>query len=270
MTIIDEHCAHLARLNRRPGTIYQRRKVLDRLTRFLEPDQLLAVEVSDLRSFIDRAEFSTEYQAAETTHLIGFYRWAQIEGHRDTDPTVRLERPSRRKGHPRPMPDEHVARALTADTVERDWFHIAAFAGLRASEIAALRGEDYRHHQLEVRDGKGGKRRVVPVPDVLAVELAHLPRGGVWFPHGWDADRCITGGQLARWANLWLHEHDIPETLHQLRHWYATQLRKAGVPLEVIRDLLGHASVATTEVYTKVEDHEGALAVAKLRPPRAA
>jgi integrase/recombinase XerD len=244
--------------------------VLKRLASFLDQDSLLGAELSDLRSFIDRGEFSTEYQAAETTHLIGFYRWAHIEGHRDSDPTIRLERPSRKKGRPRPMPDEHVARALGATGPERTWFHLGAFAGLRASETAALRGEDYGRGTIEVRDGKGGKRRVVPVPGILAVELAHLPRMGVWFPHGWDASRPIAGGQLSRWANLWLHENEIPETFHQLRHWYATQLRREGVPLEVIRDLLGHASVATTEIYTKVDDDEGALAVAKLRSPRAA
>ena len=267
---IDEHCAHLARLNRRPGTIYQRRRALERLAGFIAPTPIVDATLLDLRGFVDRDDFSIEYRAAETTHLVRFYRWAQVEGLRVDNPTDRLERPSRRKGHPRPMPDGNVAAALAAPRPERAWFHLGAFAGLRAFEVAALAGEDYQRGYLTVRDGKGGKRRTVPVPEHLAVELALLPTSGVWFPHGWDPTRPITGGQLARWANLWLHEHDIPETFHQLRHWYGTTLRRSGVDLLVIRDLMGHTSVATTEVYTAVDDDEHARAVALLQPPAAA
>ena len=270
MATIDNHCAHLARLNRRPGTIYQRRRALDRLARYIAPTPLRDATLIDLRSFIDRDDYSNEYRAAETTHLVRFFRWAQTEQLRVDNPTDRLERPSRQKGHPRPMPDAHVARALAAPRPERAWYHLAAFAGLRAFEVAALRGEDYHRGNLTVRDGKGGRRRVVPVPEHLAAELAHLPSSGVWFPHGWDADQPMTGGQLARGANLWLHEHDIPETFHQLRHWYGTTLRRSGVDLLVIRDLMGHASVATTEVYTAVDADEHAQAVALLQPPAAA
>lgn len=267
---VDEHCAHLARLNRRPGTIYQRRRALARLAAFVAPTPILEATLSDLRSFVDRDDYSVEYSAVETTHLVRFFRWAQIEGLRLDNPTDRLERPTRRKGRPRPMSDEHVTIALAAPRNEATWYHLGAFAGLRASEVAALRGEDYDRRQLLVRDGKGGKHRIVPVNDVLAAELAHLPAKGVWFPHGWDSHASMTGGQLARWANLWLHENGVPETFHQLRHWYGTNLRRADVKLEVIRDLMGHASVATTEIYTAVEDSEHVQAASLLRPPQAA
>lgn len=166
------------------------------------------------------------------------------------------------------MAEVHVVCALTeAPSPLREWYFIAAYAGLRAFEVAPLRGEDVWGDNLFVRDGKGGKQRIVPVHPILAVALATMPRTGIWFPHGWDPTRPVTHEQLDKRANRWLHEHDIPETFHQLRHWFGNSLRREGVDIHVIRDFMGHSSIATTETYTVVGAGEGAAAIRKLRPP---
>lgn len=275
--LIAQHCAHLVRLNRRAGTVTQRRYALRRFERWLGRCALDAT-LDELRAFVERRPrlgddelHSVEYRAAETTHLVEFYRWCQREDLRLDDPTVRLERPTRPKGTGRPMAGAHVVRALTtAPSPLREWYFIGAYAGLRAFEVAPLRGEDIWGGQILVRDGKGGKQRAVPIHPILETALARMPRTGVWFPHGWDSSQPITHEQLDKRANQWLHEHDIPETFHQLRHWFGNTLRKERVDIHVIRDLMGHSSIATTEIYTIVGANEGAEAILKLPPIEAA
>jgi integrase/recombinase XerC len=272
-TVIERHCGHLARLNRRPGTIYQRRRALERLSRWVSGGNLLDATLDELRDFLDRSQrnglpLSVSARAAETSHIYGFFRWAVIEGHRPDDPTVRLERPRRVRGLPRPMPDDHVALALTtAESPYREWFYLAAYAGLRACEVAALRGEDRWGEMLIIRDGKGGKPATVPIAPVLRPVIAGLPRHGQWFPHGHDPDRPVTASQLQRRANRWLHEHGIPETFHSLRHVFGTRVYQATHDLLLTRDMMRHASVSSTQGYTLLEHDAGLAALALLPSP---
>jgi integrase len=211
------------------------------------------------------------------SHVRGFYKWAVEEELLEVDPSVRLRRPKRERRLPRPMGDAAAAQALQAapDPV-RQWLMLAAYAGLRACEIAQLRGQDFFLHQqppiLIIRESKGGDPSVVPVSRRLlsvAVELAS--RDGWCFPRGagdpsgrqWDGH--ITANQVQRRANRFLHDLEIPETLHQLRHWFGTKAYRAtGGRLRETQELMRHRSPVSTAIYTQVDMAEGAAALDEL------
>src|SRR5690606_22330993 len=125
---------------------------------------------------------SIDAQAMELSHLAGFYRWCVVEGYRDDDPTMRVPRPKLPRNLPHPIPEDDLARAiaLAEPTRVRPWLMLAAYAGLRACEIAPLRGEDLWWHTdpplLVIQQGKGGDMGTVPIAPDLEAELRCLPR----------------------------------------------------------------------------------------------
>jgi len=263
--VVAAHLAHLERLRKRPGTIYQRRRALARLARFSGQRALLDLQLEDLRAFTERAELATETVAAETNHLVAFYRWALLEGLISQDPTVRLERPQRKKLLPRPMPDEDVEVALTrSEDPIRAWLHLAAYAGLRACEIAPLRGEDVRGDVIVIREQKGGDPGSVPLAPQLRSTFARLPRRGWLFPAGDDPSRPVSAGQVSRRTNRWLHEVGIDSTLHTLRHWYGTNLLRATGNLRVVQELMRHETIQSTVGYTALVGDQAASALEQL------
>lgn len=264
--MIERHLLHLTRLNRRPGTIRQRQWCLERLTRFLDCG-ILDADLQDLRNFVTRTELAPETRAAEVSHLRGFYRWAFTEGFIAVDPTVRLERPARPRHLPRPMRQDHVDYALAfAPEPVNVWFHLAAYAGLRACEIGPLRGEDVRGAMLVIREQKGGDEGTVPLAPILQARLGRFPQAGWVFPHrGPGPPGPTSAGQVQRHANRWLHAHDIPETLHTLRHYYGTMIyRVSGHDLRLTQELLRHRSPASTAIYTALDPERGPDVVSRL------
>jgi integrase/recombinase XerC len=132
---------------------------------------------------------------------------------------------------------------------------LAAQAGLRCVEVSRVHTDDivqdFEGWSLHVL-GKGGRRRVVPLTRRLALELRALPRGYA-FPGKID-------GHLSAAYVSKLVSRALPDgvTAHMLRHRFASRAYVgAGRDIRAVQELLGHSSVATTQVYTKVPD--GAL-----------
>lgn len=257
------------RRNLRPGTITQKRLALRRLSKAVHPTPLGDVTHDQLVAFLDRLD-QPESRATETSHVRTFYRWAMIEGAIAVDPAARLIRPRVPRRLPRPMPTNDLAVALdTAPDRVRPWLVLAAYAGLRACEIAGLRACDIMWDNmpplLVVDQGKGGHARAVPMAPALADELAGLPRSG-WLFHKLDGSTGPVPPHLvSRLANQHLHGLGITHTLHTLRHWFATEtLRINGGDLRQTQELLGHQSPVSTAIYTWVDPRAAAATVAAL------
>jgi integrase/recombinase XerD len=206
--------------------------------------------------------------------LRGFYRWLLRERRLERDPMADLERQSAAHELPRVLDEEDIARLLEAcrGTKPRDRRDLALVetaygAGLRASELVGLGSEDvdFRERWLRVR-GKGDKERMLPLgqPSVSALrDWFNLGRGEL-LGRRRDPGRVFLnarGGPLTRvgfWKILRRRAGIAgidPTAVHPhiLRHSYATHLLRRGAPLRVVQELLGHANLATTEIYTQLD-----------------
>jgi integrase/recombinase XerD len=130
--------------------------------------------------------------------------------------------------------------------------------GLRISEGVQLEVKDIdgKRHLLRVRNGKGGKDRYVHLADrplelLRAYCRQHGIGSGVLFPY---KDGHISRDNLERAFKKAVRSSSInkPATVHTLRHSYATHLLESGEDIRVIKDLLGHSSITTTDIYTHV------------------
>jgi site-specific recombinase XerD len=168
---------------------------------------------------------------------------------------------------------------------DRALFELAYSCGLRAEELVTLRVADVDHDGEQLRvEGKGRKTRYLPVGEVaMAAVRTYLERGrnGLTSPNE-PGERAVkaqalflskTGKPLGtsdvrRRLRAWATRARIPggATPHALRHSYATHLLDGGADLRSIQELLGHASVSTTQVYTRVESARLRSAYARSHP----
>lgn len=266
MTVLADHLAYLHARNYAESTITQRRYVLGRLTRTgVDP---VHATTADLLRFLMRLKHAPS-RASETAHLRSFYRWAVLENYRDDDPTIRVPKPRLPGWLPHPIGEPDLIRAvnLAPDRV-RPWLFLAAFAGLRACEIAPLRGEDLWWHSdppiIVVRRGKGGEPDSVPIAPALACELDGLAQRGWLFPRGDGQGGPLPAHRVSQIANGYLHRIGIAHTLHSLRHRFGTQCLRLSGNLRHTQSLMRHKSIVSTTIYTLVEKSETAAVVAAL------
>jgi integrase/recombinase XerD len=200
-----------------------------------------------------------------------FHRFLLREGHAARDPTAAVVRPRLPRSLPKPLPVDDVSRLLAhpdrsaAGIRDRAVLETLYGAGLRISELVGLDVDDVDLEEGSVRVlGKGGKERDVPIGryarDAVSAYLTRV-RPGLATPRSRSAlflNR-RNGGRLTRQglAGI-LRQHasgaGITTTVspHTLRHSFATHLLEGGADVRVVQELLGHASVATTQVYTLV------------------
>ncbi|WP_245648842.1 tyrosine recombinase XerC [Sphingomonas sanxanigenens] len=270
---------HLRRDRRRsPHTVRAYQATAERLMAFLtdhlggpvDAAALARLEASDLRAFLAarRGDGIGNLSAArELSAVRGFLAFAGGEG--ATVP--RLRGPRVKKGVPRPIsPDEVIA--LAEDVAEqqeepwiaaRDWAVLLLLygAGLRIGEAMALTGAILPLGETLAVTGKRNKTRMVPVLPQVRDALEAYARLCPWAPARTEPlFRGARGGPLsaaiirrsvrgAR-ARLGLGDRTTP---HALRHSFATHLLGRGADLRSLQELLGHASLSSTQVYTAVD-----------------
>lgn len=195
------------------------------------------------------ARVAPSTQAGELSGVRAFYKWAFISGLRDDDPSATLPRPSVPAGTPRPIDtaDLTMAVGLASGRIYNALI-LAAYTGMRAAEIAAAR-RDWLHSGMITITGKGNRQRLVPAHH-LVVPVFNNAQPYV-FPR-------LDGrpGPSAPWVvsqecNRYLAGLGIDDTLHSLRHWFATNLYQATTDIRLTQDMLGHASPTTTAVYAR-------------------
>jgi len=205
---------------------------------------------------------TTQLPGVDTRVLAGWaYRTKRVPEHlADELPKVR-----ERWGAPRPAPDHAWQAALAAaDTRTTLMLRLAGEVGMRRGEVSRVHTRDLLESgggaQLVVH-GKGGKERVVPIGESLAeairrgaaghTAVRHDDRDGWLFPNG-------NGGHLTAYHVGDLVVRVLPDgwTMHTLRHRFATRAYRGTRNLRAVQVLLGHASIATTERYTAVDDGE--------------
>jgi site-specific recombinase XerD len=246
-----------------------------------------ATTVSDLTT-----ELVTRYQehlarrcspgtvANALTVIRSFCRWAIERGLRGDDPTATVTWPRRRKPLPRALQRSELHRLLQAiaepvDATEyQRWVWrrnriivlLMLFGGLRISEVAALRWAevDLDAGHLMVINGKGGVDRQIPIHPVLVAELQMLDQRPSRAVAGSRNGAPLHAKSVAHVFERWLPARGIRISAHRLRHTFASELLRYGADLRAIQTLLGHASLATTQIYLQLSGAQLQAAVAKL------
>lgn len=202
-----------------------------------------------IEDYIRNPAWSKNTARSFVTTLKSFYKWAHRKGLTDTDPTVDLLPVRAQIGHPRPAPEDVVQHGLqTTDQRTRLMIALAAYAGLRCCEIALIQNSDAIRttHGWELRvHGKGDKTRIIPIPDELGRRIGRAD--GYLFP----GDK---HGHLSAHYVSKLVSRELPDgwTAHTLRHRFASAAYLADRDIRAVQELLGHASVATTQIYTAI------------------
>ncbi len=207
--------------------------------------------------------------ARRISALRGFYRHLLREGALPRDPTEHLEVPRRARSLPRTLPREAVAALVEAPDVtcpsgvrDRALLELLYATGMRASECLDLRLEDVNLTAgYVVCTGKGRKQRLVPVgAEATAWITRYLKDVRPVHARRRDCGRLFVnprGGRLSR-QSLWaivrhaatragVRGHASP---HMLRHSFASHLLEGGADLRSVQVMLGHADIATTQIYT--------------------
>jgi integrase/recombinase XerC/integrase/recombinase XerD len=223
--------------------------------------------------------------ARKLASLRGLFRSLVEHGERDSNPADLLSAPRRPQRLPRVLRPDEVALLLDRipastplELRDRALFEVAYASGLRAEELVSLALDSVDHDGERLRvEGKGSKTRFVPVgePALRALER-YLGRGRAVLSVG-DGERALflskSGRRLStsdvrRRLQAWARRAGLPPGVHPhaLRHSFATHLLEGGADLRAIQELLGHASISTTQVYTRVESARLRSAYARSHP----
>ena len=269
---------HLALARRRsPHTVRAYVATAGRLLDAVGPTDwptLARMNAPDLRAQLARrrAEGIGNVSAArELSALKAFLAFARDRAGLASAAAPRLRGPRIKKGLPRPVtPDEavHLAATVHEDAAE-EWIGardravllLLYGAGLRISEALSLTGAALPLGETITIAGKGGKQRVVPLLPLVREAVADYVGKCPWPIHGGQPlFRGAKGGPLSQGlvqkamarARIALGL-SATATPHALRHSFATHLLGAGADLRSLQELLGHASLGSTQIYTKVD-----------------
>jgi integrase/recombinase XerD len=247
--------------------------------RFLGEREVCAVDAGavDVTDFLTRlATGHAEHRPSSpaTIHrksacLRSFYRHLRREGLRESDPTATLSAPRKNRKLPHVLTRGEVERLLSQPRGtdphalrDRALLELMYACGLRASEAIGLELDDVDIEERVLRArGKGSKERLVPIGQAAARAVGlYLERGRAALVKGSSETALFVnfrGGQLTR-QGLYkiVRRHAVTAGLadrmspHTLRHTFATHLLAGGCDLRSVQEMLGHADVSTTQLYT--------------------
>lgn len=263
------------------NTVTDRCELLYRLQREL-PLGLLEATIEELEHWLASGRtpaspgkpsrpWSRQTKSTYFKHIVAFYRFAADPNrmpHISYDPSLSLSRPRVPEGAPDPCSNDELTLVLSnAYGMFGVYCKLAAYAGLRPIQIHHLLREDITEETITVV-GKGGKTTVIPTHPAIWEEVRDFPRGQIAMV----LDRRATAEYISTCTSRELRRvlgYD-GVTLRTLRHWYATtlltekELGGAGANLRTVQELMGHANVATTAIYTKVVGRQRRMAISAL------
>lgn len=208
----------------------------------------------------------------KSASLRRFFAFLAEEGHRADDPGKSLPRPGPARALPKVLSHADIDRlfAAIAERAARDpldpndlrlsaLFELLYGSGLRATELVSLpRNAVHPDRPFLILRGKGGRERMVPISDraraAVALWRTHVAADRLWlFPSGKGH---LSRIRLYQIVKALAAEAGIPPdrvSPHVLRHAFATHLLAGGADLRALQSMLGHADIATTEIYTHVD-----------------
>src|SRR3984957_6781919 len=266
----------------RPASCEAYRRDLEQFAEHVEGRDgvLLTATQADVSGFMEGLRghaVESRSIARKLSCLRGFYRWLLMDKKIAADPTVNVETPASWKILPKSLAEGEVAEMLeragaSARSADADGLALRDHAilellyggGLRVGEICSLRVEDLHLDQARAQvRGKGDKERIVPLgrsavealERYLAMGRPGLVRAGMHQAHSVQRALFLSvrGHALTRqWVWEMVRSTNRQASPHKLRHSCATHMVEHGADLRSVQTLLGHADIATTQVYTHV------------------
>lgn len=267
---LDQHCRWMIRAGRAPRTVKVRRMHMQYLADHLRRDPVDATmaELEDWQDSVPLGQM--RYKVAM---IRPYFDWLHKRGLRPDNPAALLVTPRAKRGLPRPIAFDALERAMrTAPTPRlQAWLLLAAYAGLRAKEIAHLERDCFEPITgggvfIRLTRTKGEHQRFSALPDWAWEQIQPaLAQSGLCFRRVRGSGP-VTPQQVSQLSNDWLHKSGTRSTLHTLRHWAGSE----GIDVEdvrVVQQFLGHSNPGTTAIYTAVQPRRIAEMVNKF--PRA-
>ena len=233
--------------------------------------QIGRADILDFLASLYRNGLDSRSVARHLVTMRNFFRFAQREGLVPEDPCVHMESPRVRMRLPTFLTVEEVRRLLEQPDTnmpgglrDRAMLELLYGAGLRVSEMLDLKLEDVRFEMGYLRTvGKGSKERLVPVGrSALAAVQQYLKHGRAKLlkkkssPYLFVNHRGTRLGRVGMWKILAAYGRKAGLrgrlSPHKLRHSFATHLLEGGADLRSVQMMLGHADIATTQIYTHV------------------
>ncbi len=250
-----------------------------------EPGRLVYRDLRGYAAALSERRLARASVARKLAAARGFHRHLVATGAASSNPADLLASPKRQSRLPRVLGREEVASLLDRipargplEVRDRALFELAYSCGLRADEIVSLdRGDpDFDGETLRVT-GKGRKTRVVPVGEPAQRALSRyveVARDALGPARDEEAlfvsrrGRRLSPSDVRRRLEKWVREAALAGRVspHTLRHSFATHLLEGGADLRSIQELLGHSSLSTTQVYTRVEPSRLRSEYAKAHP----
>ena len=258
-----------------PATLENYRRALDLLLTLRAGEALAKMEPNEVRraiALLHARGLSPRTLALVLSAWRGCFRWLARQRGFSANPALGIRAPKAARPLPKALSVEATQRLLEAESDasppalrDRAMFELLYSSGLRLGELVSLNVDDGR---LDVRQGevtvtgKGSKTRTVPIGAKAREAL------GAWLgvraqaaqasekalfvgARGARISRAVVGARLAAWArHSGLPEHVHP---HMLRHSFATHLLQSSQDLRAVQEMLGHASISTTQVYTHLD-----------------
>ena len=217
-------------------------------------------DLHEYAKYIGKQGYASATAARKATTLRSFLRWAAEVGRLEHDIYREVVVPQRRQTLPHVLSPEQVGRLLDEardhpigdHPAGRDHLILQLLydCGLRNAEVVGLRWDDVKDDLLLVR-GKGGKTRMVPLLPETVEAIRSMPRASDKILLT-VAGNPLSTNDVRRIVAMYGRAISYRVHPHMLRHACATHLLEQGADLRVIQELLGHASVNTTQVYTSV------------------
>lgn len=249
--ILQDFRRHLHQRDKSAGTIFQRIGDMHRFSR-LHPALLECTE-ADVANYLadNQTTWSRNYRRKVRSSLIAFYTWAHESALIPINPSKNLADIRYYKGVPKPIPESAYLDVFEGGTLaERAIISLATTECLRRAEIAAIHPRHRVNDVLTIR-GKGDKVRAVPLSATTAGLLLQIEeeqgKNAYYFPN--RSGGHLDPSTIYKWAKRWLG----PDWhLRSCRHRGATNGFRETRNIRAVQALLGHSSLATTEIYTQV------------------
>ena len=251
-----------------PKTIREYSYDLQMFNGFNQDAPIESRSTTDLRRFFLHLKREKKYSPRSLHRKIcslkSFYRFLKKEAYISSNPAENIESPKIPKSLPKTISIEEALKLLNAPTNIRDQtvLFLLYGTGMRVSELSNLNLDslDLDNRMLRIVEGKGNKDRIIPLPDVvipiikeyLANRRQDITSSALILNRSGQRLSARSIQRLVKKYKGQANLQDKKITPHTLRHAFATHLLSNSVDIRVIQELLGHASLSTTQLYTHV------------------